>query len=104
MELIAYKGLLKKRFDITYWRTKTGLEVDFVLGEAEVAIEVKISKTVRKSDIKGILGFCEEHHPKQAIVVSQDALPRLLQGDDHSPILILPWQEFLNRLWSGSII
>ena len=25
---------------ITFWRTKAGLEVDFILGKAEVAIEV----------------------------------------------------------------
>ena len=43
MELIAFRSLNRKKFPLTYWRTKTGLEVDFILGNADVAIEVKIS-------------------------------------------------------------
>jgi len=51
----------KRRTDITYWRTKTGLEVDFILGNAEVAIKVKISGQVHQQDLKGLIAFCEEH-------------------------------------------
>ncbi len=32
-----------------FWRTKTGLEVDFVLGEGEVAIETKGAREAVKS-------------------------------------------------------
>ena len=46
MELMAYRSLSRKLFDIGYWRTKTGLEVDFILGQAKVALEVKISQQV----------------------------------------------------------
>lgn len=103
MELIAYKGLRKKRYDITYWRTKTGLEVDFIL-DADIAIEVKISRTVHKQDLKGLMAFCEEHHPKKAIVVSLDAAPRYLEIDNDTHIHILPWEHFLKALWAGEII
>ncbi len=47
MELKAYIDYSRKRIDITYWRTKTGLEVDFILGDAAVAIDVKISEQTR---------------------------------------------------------
>lgn len=104
MELIAYNGLCKKRMDITYWRTKTGLEVDFIIGNADIAIEVKISRTVYKQDINGLIAFCEEHHPKKAIVVSLDAAPRFLQIDKNITIYILPWGHFLKALWQGEII
>ena len=103
MELIAYKGLYEKRFDITYWRTKNGLEVDFILGNAEIAIEVKISKLVERSDLKGLIAFCEEHAPKKAIVVSQDTQPRKIRVDDTIYIDILPWQVFLKRLWGKKL-
>lgn len=104
MELIAYNGLYKKRCDITYWRTKTGLEVDFILGAAEIAIEVKISHAVHKEDLSGLIAFCEEHHPKKAIVVSLDAAPRLLRVSDQITIRILPWEHFLKMLWGDEII
>ena len=103
MELIAYKGLYKKRYEITYWRTKTGLEVDFILGDAEIAIEVKISHSVHKEDLNGLIAFCEEHQPKKAIVVSTDAAPRLLKINDAITIDILPWNHFLKALWEGGI-
>lgn len=104
MELIAQKNILRKRYDIAYWRTKTGLEVDFILGKAEVAIEVKISSEVHQSDLKGLIAFLEEHPDAKGIVVSQDARERLLQVTSKIQILIFPWQMFLKKLWDGEII
>jgi predicted AAA+ superfamily ATPase len=103
MELVAYKGLRKKRYDITYWRTKTGLEVDFIL-DTHIAIEVKISRTVHKQELKGLIAFCEEHHPTKAIVISLDQAPRLLKINEHVSIHILPWEHFLKSLWADEII
>jgi uncharacterized protein len=94
MELIAYKGLHRKRFDIYYWRTKSGLEVDFVLGQATVAIEIKISEQVHQQDLRGLIAFCEEHPKTNAIVVSQDKRPRQLKINEKLNIHILPWQVF----------
>ena len=102
MELMAYRGLMQKHFTISYWRTKSGLEVDFILGNAQVAIEIKISSGVRKSDLKGLIAFCEEHQKARAIVVSQDEAPRKLL--DPIEIDILPWRVFLDRLYKGDII
>lgn len=107
MELLAYRGLKHKRFEIQYWRTKTGLEVDFILGDltkAQVAIEVKISKQVHQQDLKGLIAFCEEHPAIKAYVVSQDYCSRKLEVKDKINILILPWKDFLEKLWVGEII
>jgi predicted AAA+ superfamily ATPase len=103
-ELHAYAVYSEKDFDITYWRTKTGLEVDFVLKGGEVAIECKSSSQVRASDIKGLIAFDEEFSPKRNIVVSQDLSARRLMLDNHSPIDIMPWREFLSALWAGELI
>ena len=104
MELVAYNGLKKRRLDFSYWRTKTGLEVDFIINQAEIAIEVKINHTVHLQDIKGLLAFCEEHQPKKAIVVSLDAAPRILKINEQTSIHILPWNIFLQQLWNDEII
>jgi len=103
MELIAYRGLLEKEFEITYWRTKTGLEVDFILGRGEVAIEVKISTMVRQPMLKGLEAFMEEHQPKQAIVVSQDLARRHFETR-YGIIEVIPWKEFLEALWNGKFL
>tara|TARA_R110000868_G_scaffold158036_3_gene385796 strand:+ start:43845 stop:45029 length:1185 start_codon:yes stop_codon:yes gene_type:complete len=103
-ELMAYRGLKEKRFDICYWRTKSGLEVDFILNRGKVAIEVKISRLVRKTDIKGLRAFVEEHKPERAIVVSQDRAPSKLPINDEQSVDVLPWKVFLDELWEGKII
>lgn len=103
MELIAYIGLNRKRMDITYWRTKTGLEVDFILGNAQIALEVKISQQVHQQDLKGLIAFCEEHPKAKAIVVSQDKRARILKVNDDISIWILPWESFLTQLWNEEI-
>jgi len=104
MELVAYKNISRKTFTIKYWRTKSGLEVDFVLGKSQVAIEVKISTTVHLQDLKGLITFCEENPQTTAIVVSQDARERLLKTENQHDILILPWKKFLTKLWDEEFI
>jgi predicted AAA+ superfamily ATPase len=104
MELFAQRGLQRKRHEIRYWRTKSGLEVDFILGNAEVAIEVKISTQVHQQDLKGLIAFCEEHPQARAIVVSQDMNERLIKINDKLDITILPWQTFVSQLWDAKVI
>jgi uncharacterized protein len=104
MELVAFYSFTRKKFDVTYWRTKTGLEVDFILGHGKVAIEIKISDQVHQQDLKGIIAFCEEHPETKAIVVSQDKRSRQLKVNEQLTISILPWKSFLKKLWDGELI
>ncbi len=100
MELIAYRSYREHDAPVRYWRTKSGLEVDFVVGrDPEVAIEVKATSRVRPADLTGIRAFSDEHHPRRAIVVSNDPAPRR-SGD----VEVLPWSAFLERLWSDDVL
>ena len=100
MEILAWRSYREKDVSLGYWRTKSGLEVDFVLGrDADVGIEVKSTRRVRPADLRGLRAFCEEHRPRGAIVVSNDPAPRRA-GD----IDVLPWKVFLDRLWGNDLI
>ena len=100
MELLAWRSYRERDLPVRYWRTKSGLEVDFVLGrDAEAAVEVKATPRVRPEDLKGLRAFCEEHAPRRAVVVSQDPAPRRTGAID-----VLPWQVFLEQLWGGTVI
>lgn len=101
MELVAYRGINDLDFAITFWRTKTGLEVDFVLSH-NIAIEVKIGVTVDQTELRGLKAFCEEHCPDKAYVVSLDKAKRNIKFGK-TEILILPYAEFLQMLWNGEI-
>jgi len=99
MELVAYKSYDELDYKINFWRTKSGLEVDFVLGEGEVAIEVKGSARLDKRDLKPLIAFSEEYSPKKAILVCNESEER-----KSGNIRIMPWQRFLGELWEGKII
>ena len=48
MELVAHRSYSETNYKIEFWRTKSGLEVDFIIGNGEVAIEVKGTTNIRK--------------------------------------------------------
>ncbi len=101
MELMAYRSYSEKDFELNFWRTKTGLEVDFIINEDLIYIESKISDYVKTTDLKGLRALIEEKKPKRAIVVCNEKRPRRLSG---THIEILPWKDFLNELWSNQLI
>ena len=84
---------------ICWRRTHAGHEVDFVIG-SKTAIEVKASKRISHSDLKGLLALSEETKLTSRIVVSNE--PRERMTDEG--VVVLPVQMFLERLWSGRVI
>lgn len=84
---------------INFWRTKSGLEVDFVLGGGEVALETKGTTRVDNRDLRSLKSFIQEYSPRKAVVVCNEKEERL-----HGQIQIMPWRNFLKALWSGKII
>ncbi|MBW2194070.1 MAG: ATP-binding protein, partial [Deltaproteobacteria bacterium] len=99
MELKAYQAYRNPELDIRYWRTSSGFEVDFILGDMDVVVEIKGSQKVHSAHIKGLKALLEEHKPKRSIVVSLEKQARKLD----SSIEVLPWQDFLETLWTGDL-
>ena len=99
MELKAYQAYKNPELDIRYWRTSTGFEVDFILDDMNVAIEVKGSHRIHSSHTKSLRALLEEHTVKRSVIVSLEKQPRKLD----SSIEVLPWQVFLEELWSGEL-
>ena len=100
MEIIAHSNYSEVFYPVTYWRTSSGFEVDFVLGDHEIAVEVKSTKLANKTHLKGLRRFREEYSVRRSILVSLDPKPRKTEDQ----IEILPWQVFLEQLWGGDII
>ncbi|MBE9581206.1 MAG: ATP-binding protein [Proteobacteria bacterium] len=99
MELKAYQAYRNPELDIRYWRTSSGFEVDFILGDMNVAIEVKGSEKIHSGHTRGLKALLEEHSIRRAIVVSLEKEPR----KPHPSIEVLPWRVFLETLWSGEL-
>ncbi|MDR0833750.1 MAG: DUF4143 domain-containing protein [Candidatus Symbiothrix sp.] len=98
-EIYAHSRYSDSNYPIYYWRTASQLEIDFVLGDHEVAIEVKSTTQANPHHLKGLKAFAEEYNVKHKILISNDPHPRLVDG-----IMIYPWNVFLQKLWAGEII
>jgi len=85
MELRAYLSYRRNKLPLTYWRSKNGHEVDFLLGT--------------KNDFKGLKYLKEEGVFQNLILVTQDPISTLTDN-----ILAIPWQEFLSGLWKDKFV
>jgi uncharacterized protein len=98
LEVFAHSSYSELNYPVAYWRTASQLEVDLVLDDA-VAIEIKSTDRAADKHLRGLRAFKEEHKCN-CILVSRDPSPRKTADG----IMILPWQDFLERLWSNEII
>jgi predicted AAA+ superfamily ATPase len=97
--LRAWIDYTDSRFSLSFWRTKSGTEVDFVVygPEGFWAIEVKHSGTVRGKDLRGLKAFNDDY---------PDAKVRLLyRGNERLEIdgvPCVPCDSFLARVVPGT--
>ena len=98
-ELNAYRLLQEEKKSLSFWRTKTGVEVDFILDQ-NIAIEVKSTSNIHPSHLKDLIAFAEEHHPKELIMVCNEETPRLISHKGYD-IKIFNVESFLERLWNN---
>jgi len=96
-ECFAYSKYSRKDFPLYFYRTAAGNEVDLILGEGEVALEIKTSSSNYK--IKGLHIFSDEFKPKKKIIINRSKFRR-----KDNDILHLPYIDFLQMLWNGDII
>lgn len=62
-DLLAWRDASLASIDLHYWRTTTGIEVDFVVksGAQLLPIEVKASPRPRLADAAGLIAFRQEY-------------------------------------------
>ncbi|MCF6807424.1 ATP-binding protein [Thiotrichales bacterium 19S9-12] len=99
LEIRAYLSYRRINQSLYYWRSKSGMEVDFIIGD-DVALEVKATKRVQDKHLKGLYAFKDERIAKRYLVVSLDPIAKVLP----SGIELYPLDKFLSDLWSDKII
>lgn len=98
MELRAYLDYRRHHEALSYWRSVGGQEVDFVIGD-HTAVEVKASRRIGVSDLRGLEALAEEKIVRHLFLVSEDPVET-----KRGAIRCLPWQRFLDELWGGEIL
>ena len=100
-ELSAFVSYMDVDAELSYWRLPSGIEVDFLLGDIDLAIEAKSSARITRTHLKGLRTLLDEHaNAQRRIVVCLE--PRARRTDDG--IDIIPATTFVNRLWSGEVV
>ena len=94
-EIKAFLHYSGDRRALSFWRSKSGYEVDFLIGD-ETAIEVKAAELVTEKHGAGLRAIADDLTLKRKVVVSLDPSPRKI-GDIH----VLPVRVFLEMLWAG---
>jgi predicted AAA+ superfamily ATPase len=93
-ELTSYSHYISGE-TISYWRSTSGFEVDFIVGD-HTAVEVKAKENLSAYDLKPLQALAEEKKLKRYLCVSLE--PRMRKIGD---VTVLPYKEFLEALWSG---
>jgi len=99
MQMVAHSSYSELEYEINFWRTKSGMEVDFILGKGEIAVEIKGSSRVDNRALKPLSAFIEEYSPRKGFVVCNEKAKRV-----HGNIMVIPWRMFLDDLWEGKVI
>jgi len=97
-EISAYLSYYGKAEELSFYRTTTGQEVDFIIGDS-LGIEVKATHTANEHDLKGLQSASEDMTLKRRILVSQDKEKRKLGKTE-----IYPVHKFLAELWEHKIV
>lgn len=79
-------------WELAFWRTRSGLEVDFVIygPNGFWAIEVKNGATVSPSDVRGLEAFREDYPESKQLLLYRGKKKAMQKG-----ILCVPCEEFL---------
>ena len=99
--LVAWNDYSVDKAGIYFWRTKSGVEVDFIIYGINtfIAIEIKSSKKVHQEDVKNLRNFLGDYPQAKALL--------LYMGNEkiiYHDILCMPCEEFLLNLVPGKAI
>jgi predicted AAA+ superfamily ATPase len=98
-ELVAHNSYADADATIAYWRLASGIEVDFIINDMEIAIEAKASRKITSTHLSGLRHLVRDHGVARRIVVSLEARSR--RTDDG--IEVLPANVFAERLARGDL-
>ncbi|MBM3739261.1 MAG: ATP-binding protein [Acidobacteria bacterium] len=99
LELRAFLDYTLQPLPLTYWRSTSQFEVDFLL-DGRIAIESKGKEYVTKRDYKGLLALAEEIPLERKIIVCAESEWRM----SDEGVEVMPMEEFFRELWKGSIL
>ena len=99
-ELRSYLAYSRPSSALAYWRLPSGLEVDFMVDDMDLAVEAKASSRIHSGHLRGLRALAQEmpHRIRRVVVCLE---PKPWRTDDG--IAVLPAPDFVERLWGGRL-
>lgn len=99
-ELSAYNSYTESFAALSYWRLASGIEVDFIVNDMQVAIEAKSARKITRDHLKGLRHLKRDHLGiERRIVVCLDDKPYKTEDG----IEVMPARRFVEQLWRRQI-
>ena len=100
-ELSAWLSYREFDGELSYWRLAGGTEVDFVVGDMQLAVEAKASANIGSRHLRGLRSVIRDHPSigRRVIVCLEPRARRTSDGID-----ILPAEEFARQLWHDHLV
>lgn len=83
-------------YEFSYLRTKDDVEVDLIIdrpGKSQILVEIKSATSIDTRHVKNLIHFKKDFPDSEFICASGIKQAQIING-----ILVLPWQEALNRI------
>jgi len=96
-EIHRLNKYFKTRFELSFYRTNNGAEVDLIMEKVDgkvLALEIKSSSNPSKADFSGLYSF-QELVPNAELVCVANLNQKRVYGD----VTVYPWREFFNCLF-----
>jgi predicted AAA+ superfamily ATPase len=81
-ENYVFSELIKLGLNIKYWRTKTKMEVDFIIEKDNELIPIEVKLTSPDKIERNLVSFIESYKPKRAIIVSYKGENKKMKFND----------------------
>ena len=99
-ELSLHLSYRESNRTLSYWRLAGGTEVDFIVGDMQVAVEAKSSANITSDHLKGLRSLVRDHPDvERRIVVCREPRPRRTADG----IEVVPAADFVGRLCDGEL-
>ena len=92
-ELAAFRDYRSPAL-LSFWRSTSGLEVDFIIDD-HTAIEAKAKSVITSDDLRSLEAIAQEYRFKRLICVCLEKRPRKA-----GKIEVVPYRDFLEEMWA----
>lgn len=97
LQIIALNSYYRYGYELFFWRTNNGLEIDLILMKSKkpvAAIEIKSNPVINPGDSYALTEFKKEYPKVVTYIICPVERSRILQDET----IVIPWTDFLTKI------